>query len=81
MCVLACAGVACGGGGRDVVPVTHDVQLGAGGQVQTTYAYVARRPLGFVALARETGLGAERGARASDHRADALDACATNLAV
>jgi hypothetical protein len=80
---VACACAACGAGTRDVVPVTHDVQVSAGGgqALQTGYTYIARRPLGFVALAKETGLGTELGARAADHLADALDACATNLAV
>ena len=33
-----------------------------------------------MALARQIGLGAEVGAGATEHLADALDACATNLA-
>jgi hypothetical protein len=79
--VAACA--ACAGGTRDVVPETHDVHVakgGAGTGATDTYAYVARRPLGFIALTRQTGLGAEMGTRTADHLADALDACATNLA-
>jgi hypothetical protein len=78
--VLACA--ACAGSTRDVVPETHDVRVtgGGAGQAGQTYAHIARRPLGFVALARQTGLGADVGARAVEHLADALDACATNLA-
>ncbi len=76
--------LACGASTRDVVPETHDVKVGEPGTVGTRaqgpYAYVARRPLGFVALAHETGLGQELGARAADHLADALDTCATNLA-
>ncbi len=52
---------ACGAGGRDVVPETHDVHVG-GGATPGAYAHVARRPLGFVALAREAGLGSEMAA-------------------
>jgi hypothetical protein len=80
--VAACTACsACGGGTRDVVPETHDVRVGtSGGDVAGTYFYVARRPLGFVALSKQLGLG-ELAARATDHLADALDACATNLAV
>ncbi|MGO8995294.1 MAG: hypothetical protein ACLQVI_18410 [Polyangiaceae bacterium] len=76
---LACALTACASGTRDIVPETHDVQVTEPG-AQGAYAYVARRPLGFVALARESGLGPELAKRATDHLADALDACATNLA-
>jgi hypothetical protein len=75
---LACALVGCGGGGRDVVPETHDVRVGDGSP--GSYVHVARRPLGFVALARETGLGPDLGASVSEHLADSLDACATSLA-
>jgi hypothetical protein len=75
--LVAC--VACGGSSRDVVPETHDV-VATAGTARGTYEYVARRPLGFVALARETGLGDELGKRTADRMADALDACATSLA-
>jgi hypothetical protein len=74
---LACS--ACASGARDVVPETHDVRV-SGGEASGAYAYVARRPLGLVALASQRGLGGTLGARAADHLADALDACATNLA-
>jgi hypothetical protein len=77
---LAAIVAACGGGGRDVVPTTRDVQVAAGDATRSAYAYVARRPLGFVALARQTGLGEDLAARAADHLADALDACATDVA-
>jgi hypothetical protein len=76
--VLTVACAACGGGTRDVVPETRDVRVG--GAATDTYAYVARRPLGFVALTRQTGIGVEVGALTAEHLADALDACATNLA-
>ena len=50
---------------------------GAGAPTRTRRAVHS----GFVWLSRnETGLGRELGARAADHLADALDACATNLA-
>jgi hypothetical protein len=75
---LACALAGCGGGGRDVVPEMHDVRVGT--DSPGAYVHVARRPLGFVALARETGLGPELGASVSEHLADSLDACATSLA-
>jgi hypothetical protein len=61
-----------------VVPETHDVHVAAG-ESKGVYLHVARRPLGFVALARQTGLGDEMATRAAEHLADALDACATNL--
>ena len=64
-----------------MVPETHDVVVGEGdGAGRGGYLYVARRPLGFVALANQTGIGDEAGRRVADHLADALDACATNLA-
>ena len=77
---LACALFACAGGTRDVVPETHDVRVTETG-AHGAYAHVARRPLGFVALGSEMGLGADLAVRATEHLADALDACATNLAV
>jgi hypothetical protein len=79
---IAVAGIlgACAGAGRDVVPTTRDVQVATSDSTRAAYVYVARRPLGFVALARQTGLGVELGTRAADHLADALDACATDLA-
>jgi hypothetical protein len=79
LCVSG-AVAACAGGTRDVVPETHDVVGASAATGGGAYAYVARRPLGFVAIARQTGLGAEVGERAAEHWADALDACATDLA-
>jgi len=82
-CALGAIGLssaACGGGTRDIVPETHDVVTANGGRGGGPYQYVARRPLGFVALAREAGLGTEAGAATAEHLADAMDACATNLA-
>jgi hypothetical protein len=76
------AASACASTTRDVVPETHDVHVTAGGGqgTQAAYAHIARRPLGFVALARQVGLGDDIGAQATEHLADALDACATTLA-
>jgi hypothetical protein len=81
--LLAAGGAsgACASTTRDIVPETHDVHVTGGAGTGTgVYAHVARRPLGFVALARQTGLGNEIGAGAAEHLADALDACATTLA-
>ena len=72
---------ACGAASaRDVVPESHDVRV-SGSAASTTegYAYVARRPLGVVALAEARGLDDADARRAIDHLADALDACATDL--
>ena len=68
------------GGGRDVVPETHDVR---GEQKQSAaqdgYDYVAHRPLGTVGLAEARGIPADVAARAVDRVADQLDACEKDL--
>jgi hypothetical protein len=65
---------------RDVVPASHDVRVsGTAASTPEGYAYVARRPLGVVALAEARGLDDADARRAIDHLADALDACATDL--
>jgi hypothetical protein len=65
---------------RDVVPESHDVrEIDKGGSAAEGYAYVAKRPLGVVALAEARGLDDADARRAIDHLADALDACATEL--
>jgi hypothetical protein len=68
------------GGGRDVVPETHDVR---GDQKPSTaqdgYDYVARRSLGVVGLAEARGIPADVAARAVDRVADQLDACEKDL--
>jgi hypothetical protein len=76
---LACAS------GRDVIPDSHDVQGGRG--VEPTgaagafgYAYVARRPLGAVALAEARGIDGAVASRIVDHLANSLAACADGLA-
>ena len=77
--------LACGGT-RDIVPETHDVRAGAvthpdggGSGGGEGYVYIAKRPLGAVALAEARGMSDEIASRAVDHLADALDTCATEL--
>ncbi len=68
------------GGGRDVVPETHDVR---GDQKPSTaqdgYDYLARRSFGTVGLAEARGIPADVAARAVDRVADQLDACEKDL--
>ena len=74
--VLAC--VACAAS-RDVVPESHDVE----GIAKTTvggYEYIAKRPLGVVAVAESRGLAPDVVKSVADRLADALDLCATGLA-
>jgi hypothetical protein len=75
---LACvAALGCGGGGRDVVPVTHEVHGdGAGPGAPSDYVHVARRPHGVVALAEARGLEDAVAARATERLADEFEACA-----
>jgi hypothetical protein len=75
------SGAGCGAT-RDVIPETHDVRAGTGGEPDAgtdAYVYVARRPLGIVALAEARGMDGKLAARAVDHLADALDSCATEV--
>ena len=86
--LLAVASLSCGGT-RDIVPETHDVRAGAvtqpdggggpNGAPGEGYVYIAKRPLGAVALAEARGMSDEIASRAVDHLADALDTCATDL--
>ncbi len=80
---LGCALALCAcASSRDVIPETHDVreeQTSAGQPPGDGYAYVAKRPYGVVALAEARGMPNEIAARAVDHLADALDACAKDL--
>ena len=73
---------ACAGGqGRDVIPESHDVEArrtDAGGE--SGYEYIARRPLGVVAVAESRGLPPDVVHGVADRLADALDICATRLA-
>ena len=75
---------ACAGGARDVVPESHDVRgaqdaAPAPPAAADTYSYVAKRPHGVVALAEARGVSPEIAARAVDHLADELEACAVRL--
>jgi len=64
---------------RDIVPESHDVQGSATAQA-AGYEYVARRPLGVVAVAESRGLPAAVVKGVVDRLADSLDLCATHLA-
>ncbi len=75
--------VSCGGG-RDVIPESHDIQstaADAGGaqKDQGGYEHVARRTLAVVGLAEARGLDAATSFRFTDRLADALEACAEGL--
>jgi hypothetical protein len=67
-----------GGGGRDVVPESHDVQVADAGPPGSSqgYDYVAKRPQAIVALAEARGIDRDVARAAVDRVADALDACA-----
>ena len=71
--MLGCAGA----GARDAVGESRDV---TGAADADRYVYVARRPLGTVALAEARGLGDDDVRRVVDHLADALDACVRDQA-
>jgi hypothetical protein len=75
--LVACASA--GGGGRDVVPESHDVQMADAGPAASSqgYDYVAKRPLAIVALAEARGIDQAIARAAIDRIADALDSCAT----
>ena len=83
LCGLLCA--CAGGEGHDAVPESHDVVVTNAGPAgpagapagEQGYDYVARRPLGVVALAEARGLDPLVARAAIDHLADALDTCAT----
>ena len=63
------------GNNRDVIPETHDVHVDPKNQPQDGYEYVARRPLGIVALAEGRGLSAPVAAAAIDRVADQMNDC------
>ena len=77
--------VAACGNGRDVVPESHDVRTAS--DVTTAkkpssgdaYEYVARRPLGNVALAEARGLSPELASATIDRLGDTLQSCAADL--
>lgn len=65
---------------EDVVPGTKDVRVdGPKALGPDDYVHVARRPLGTVALAEARGMAPELGVAVTEHLADALDACVTEL--
>ncbi len=70
------------GGGRDVVPESHDVQEAHGREDKGAagYEYVAKRPLGVVAVAEARGLAPDVIRGVADRLANSLDVCATRLA-
>jgi hypothetical protein len=75
--------VGCAGSGRDVVPETHDVHGVMGVDAGATaggYEYIAKRPLGVVAVAESRGLPRDVVVRVVDGLASSLDLCATHLA-
>lgn len=74
--LVACASA--GGGGRDVVPESHDVQVADAGPAGPSqgYDYVAKRPLAIVGLAEARGIDPDVARAAIDRVADALDSCA-----
>jgi hypothetical protein len=78
-CLFSCASCAANSGeGRDAVPESRDVRVGGTDTQQSQgYEYVARRPLGVVALAEARGIDTAIAHAAIDRLADALDACAT----
>jgi hypothetical protein len=82
--LLAIALAACGGGVRDTVPTSTDVTANPQGSPGTSnvagYEYVAKRPLGVVAVAEARGLAPDVVRGVADRLANALDLCATRLA-
>jgi hypothetical protein len=80
LALSACAG------GRDVVPESHDVHVASAGPGATSpagaagYEYVAKRPMGVVAVAESRGLPIDVVHGVADRLADSLDICATRLA-
>lgn len=69
---------ACAASNGEAVPESRDVRV-AGTDTKTQgYEYVARRPLGVVALAEARGIDSDVAHAAVDRLADALDACATD---
>jgi hypothetical protein len=64
---------------RDVIPESHDVEqtkpASEGG-----YEYIAKRPLGVVAVAESRGLPREVVTAIADQMANSLDICITHLA-
>jgi hypothetical protein len=61
------------------VPVSHDVTAEQKA-TESGYEYIARRPMGVVAVAESRGLAKDLVRTVADRLADSLDACATQLA-
>ena len=76
---------ACGGGGgtRDIATESRDVRgvdPHDAPPAKDAYEFVARRPLGTVALAEGRGLSRDTAERATNSVADAMQRCAADLA-
>jgi hypothetical protein len=68
----------CSSATRDVVPSSSDIVVDGGAAAQSPdYEYIARRPLGAVALAEARGIDAALARTAVDRLADALNRCVT----
>ena len=73
--LVLCSANACGGG-RDVVPETHDVHgVEKPADNNGGYDYVAKRSLATVALAEARGIPKDVAAKAIDVVADQMDGC------
>jgi hypothetical protein len=78
--VIPLLALACSGG-RDFIPETHEVHEVSGAPRDPGgYEYIAKRPLGVVGLAEARGMDPAITARVVDRLADALEACAEDLA-
>jgi hypothetical protein len=77
LCAMSCA--AAGGEGHDIVPPSRDVVVTNADSANAAqgYEYVARRPLGVVALAEARGIDPQMARALVDRVADALDTCAS----
>lgn len=76
---LLAAVAACNGGPKDATEHTTDVKVADAGGTGS-YGYVARRPRAVVALAEARGLDDSTSRAAIDRLANALSACAGDLA-
>jgi len=76
---LLAAGAACNGGPKDATEHTTDVKVADAGDTGS-YGYVARRPRAVVALAEARGFDDSTSRAAVDRLANALSACAGDLA-